>query len=735
MTMTLLRKTLSAGSSGAMLAVWVLIGCFARVAKAQEAVPGGAGAAITASIDASQIGAPVSKYLYGQFIEHIGGTMYGSLWAEMLDDRKFYFPIIAKKPDASAQPHDGPFSMKVRDWHPVGPEDAVVMDKDHPFVGDQSPRIKLDSATPHGIQQAGLALIKDKKYTGRIYLRGTPGSRIKVSLIWGAGENGRQTITIPALTNEYKKFPLEFTAKADAADATIEIAGTGAGSFHIGTLSLMPADNIDGFRPDTTSLLRQIKMGFWRYGGNYTSGLIWYHIVGDIDRRPPDFDNAWGAMQTNDLGLDEFMTLCKLINVEPYISVNAGFGDSHSAAEEVEYMNGSVNTYMGAKRAKNGHPAPYHVKFWNIGNEPWGAWQLGRTDTKYFMMKHNEFAKAMRQADPSITLIASGLMLQNDNVPPESRAKYIGNLGPLYGTDSDWDGSFLKSCMGNFDIIAEHWYAGGGHHWDIEKAKTLAADKPNDDANVKIDQTLLQSARFPADIVRLKAEEWQGYQQRFPQMIEKKIPLSIDEYAYFNFGGGGGPFGGENLKQALAYAMILNEMQRYTEFLTMGAQTTGVALIDFNSTASTMNGLGLVYKMYGDHFVGAIPVALTGNSPQPAPRYPVGSPDQPEKSSGSPTYPLDMFAALSPDHKDLIVSVVNATELERKVDLSVTGAHLVGPSTLWQLTAKSAGALNRVGQAPQLAIKESSIGNALATITVAPISVNIYQFPVAQPAQ
>jgi alpha-N-arabinofuranosidase len=80
----------------------------------------------------------------------------------------------------------------------------------------------------------------------------------------------------------------------------------------------------------------------------------------------------------------------------------------------------------------------------------------------------------------------------------------------------------------------------------------------------------------------------------------------------------------------------------------MGAQTTGVSLIDFNRTASTMNGLGLVYKMYGDHFAGAIPVALSGNSPQPAPKYPAGSPDQPEKSSGSPTYPLDMFAALSP---------------------------------------------------------------------------------------
>ena len=104
--------------------------------------------------------------------------------------------------------------------------------------------------------------------------------------------------------------------------------------------------------------------------------------------------------------------------MEQYISVNAGFGDSHSAAEEVEYMNGSVNTYMGAQRAKYGHPEPYRIKFWNIGNAPWGTWQLGHMDLKYYLLKHNEFAKAMRAVDPSITLIASGMMLQNDNVPP-----------------------------------------------------------------------------------------------------------------------------------------------------------------------------------------------------------------------------------------------------------------------------------------------------------------------------
>lgn len=678
---------------------------------------------------------PISKYLYGQFIEHIGDTMYRSLWAEMLDDRKFYFPITAEEPEKSPQPTEGGFRSRLRKWHPVGTDDVIVMDPSQPFVGDHSPLVTLDSSAPHGIEQGGIALVQGKKYTGRIYLRGTPGSTVRVSLVWGSGPNQRQTITLPALTNQYKKFPLAFTSKADTLNGIFEISGKGTGMFHIGTVSLMPADNVDGFRSDTTSLLRQIKMGFWRYGGNYTSGLIWYHVVGNIDKRPPEFDHAWGAMQTNDLGLDEFMTLCRLINVEPYISVNAGFGDSHSAAEEVEYMNGSTSTYMGAKRAKNGHPEPYHVKFWNIGNEPWGKWQLGRTDEKYYMLKHNEFAKAMRAADPSITLIASGLMLQNDNVPPGERAKYVGNLGLLYGTEADWDAGFIKDCWGNFDIIAEHWYARGGQHWDIAKAKMLTADQSNDEALDKIHQTLLQASRAPADIVRLKAEEWQGYQKRFPQLVEKKIPLSIDEYAYFNASPGGSPFGSESLKQSLAYGMILNEMARYTDFLTMAAQTTGVSLIDFNKTASTLNGLGLVYKMYGDHFVGAIPVALSGNSPQPKPSFPVGSPDQPAKSSGSPTYPLDMYAALSSDHKYLVVSIVNATESAQKVDLTVVGQHLAGPPTLWQLTGKTADAVNHVGQASQLAIRESSLENAPGIINVAPISVNIYQFPITQPTR
>jgi alpha-N-arabinofuranosidase len=717
--------------TGAVLAVWILLVAHAYVVRAQEAA-GGAGAAITSSIDASQVGTPVSKYLYGMFIEHIRSLIYRSLWSELLDDRKFYFPISSQdsKPEGPAQ--GGPMrNMQLHKWRPVGPDESVVMDKVQPFVGDQSPRIELDSATPRGIRQSGFALVKGKKYTGRIYLRGTAGSKVNVALIWGKGTNDRQTLSFATLSGMYKKFPLSFTSPADTVDGALEITGTGTGNFHIGAVSLMPADNVQGFRPDTIALLRQLHSGFWRLpGGNFLSGWSWYDSVGDIDKRPPMFDHAWDAMQTNDVGMDEFMTLVKLIGVEPYICVNAGFGDAHSAAEEVEYINGSVNTRLGAMRARNGHPEPYHVRFWNIGNEPWGTFQLGYTDLKYYVLKHNDFAKAMRKVDPSITLIASGLMLEDGNLHGETRAKYVGNLQPLYGTDADWTGGLLAHCWGNFDGIAEHWYAQGGRHFDLAAAKNLPPDAPNDNAYVKVDQTPLEWARYAANVVHQKAEEWQGYQQRFPAMLDKKIFLSLDEYAYF-----GGGFGrGANLKLALAYGMLFNEMLRHTDFLPMSAHTMGVSTLDYNSTAATFNTTGLLFKLYGGHFVGSTPVALSGNSPQPAPKYPIGG-DQPKTNSGSPTYPLDMFAALTPDRKFLTVAVVNATESAQRLDLKVMGVRLAGNSTLWQMTGKDLEAANHVGQEPQVIVKEIALGEVPQTLSVAPISIDIYRFPVVPAAQ
>lgn len=683
---------------------------------------------IAVEVHAQQTGDPTSPYEFGMFIEHIGPLIYRSLWSEMLDDRKFYFPIQAAEPGTPAQRSGGGFpGMQLRKWHPVGPGGMVTMDKAQPFVGEQSPRIALDASTPHGIQQSGITLVRGKRYVGHVWLRGTPGSRAQVAVIWGKGDQERQTVNLPALSRAYTRFPFSFTAKADTGDATFVITGRGAGDFHIGTASLMPADNISGFRPDTIALLRSLHSGFWRLpGGNFLSDWNWYDGVGDPDRRPPTYDYAWNAMQSNDVGLDEFMTLCKLIGVEPYITVNAGFGDAHSAAEEVEYINGSVHTRLGAERARNGHPQPYHVRFWDIGNEPYGSWQLGRTDLKYYVLKQNEFAAAMRKADPSITLLASGNMPQAMDLTGAMRAKDVDNLKAVEGTPEDWTGGLLKDCWGNFSGITQHWYAQSGRRFDLKKAKALPLDAPTDAGYDKVDQTPLEYARYPANIVHLNAQSWTRYEQRFPAMLSSKIFLSMDEYAYF----GGGFNHPPDLKLALAYGMIFNEMLRHTDFLRMAAHTMGVSTLDYTPAAATLNTTGLAFKLYGDHFPpGSIPVALSGNAPQPAPQYPVGG-DQPETNSGSPTYPLDMFAALSPDRKLLILSVVNATESEQQFRIDVTGAQWAGHAAMWQITGKNLQATDRAGQEAQVKIQRVAASGSPEALSVAPISISIYEFPI-----
>ncbi len=684
---------------------------------------------IKVDIDTRQTARPVSPYEYGMFIEHIGSLVYRSLWSEMLDDRKFYFPIKAEEPQAAAPAQGGPFrGMQLRKWHPIGPDQAVAMDKDHPFTDEQSPRIELDAARPHGIRQSGFTLVKGKRYIGHIWLRATPGVTIKVALVWGEGTSDRQTVALSALTSTYKELPFTFTAGADTEAGALEISGTGTGSFHIGTVSLMPADNLDGFRPEVIAQLKQLHSGFWRLpGGNFISDFNWYHSVGPRDQRPPDFDYAWNAMQTNDVGMDEFMTFCKRIGVEPYITVNAGFGDAHSAAEEVEYMNGATSTHMGAMRARNGHPEPYHVRFWNIGNEPYGQWQLGRTDLKYYLLKHNEFARAMRAADPSITLLASGSMPEEAILEGVAADRHIPVDQAGICSDADWTCGFLKHDWGNFDGVTEHWYTRAGVRWDRERAEKGIKVGSLEAGYVPDQETVLEWVRRPSDRVHLKGEEWLEYEKRYPEMKAKGIFMSNDEYAYTG--------GQTNLKLALAYAMVFNEMLRETDFLRMTAFTMGISTLDFNQTAATLNTNGLLFKLYGEHLgAGSVPVALTGNSPQPAPTQHMFE-DLPRTSSGSPTYPLDMVAAISADHKFLTLAVVNATDSEQKFDLTVDGAHLRGSATLWRMTGNNLEAANKVGQMPQVEVKESKIAEAPTILSVAPISVEIYRFPVSPTAR
>jgi alpha-N-arabinofuranosidase len=244
---------------------------------------------------------------------------------------------------------------------------------------------------------------------------------------------------------------------------------------------------------------------------------------------------------------------------------------------------------------------------------------------------------------------------------------------------------------------------------------------------VMYEPTTLEYARYAGDIIRRHAEEWQGYLDRFPAARDKKVFLSIDEYAYGGLGGAGR--GGPNLKTALAYGMLLNEWMRHTDSIPMGARTMGTSALDITPTASTYNTIGLIYKLYGEQFPGAVPVELKGNSPQPPtnPNYA----DEPKVRSSSPTYPLDMFAALSADKKNLIISVVNATDKEQKVDLSVTGTGLAGSGKAWGVCGTSLDAANHAGEKPQVEVKETTLTETPSSLTAAPYTVSVYRFPVA----
>lgn len=664
-----------------------------------------------ATIEAAKTGSPISPYVYGQFIEHAGGLIYGSLWCELLEDRKFYYDVMLKPAeDASAGPRGGPGgggpgrrrNVGPGRWNPIGPVDSVSMDTNHPFVGDHTPWITLAGSEPRGIRQTGVNFTQGVTYNGRLQLAGDPGAKVSVNITWGTNADAvRQAVPLGDLSVDYKKLTFSFKAEHSGA-AQYEISGTGTGSFHVGAASLMPADSLDGFRPDAIAALKSLRSGVYRFpGGNFVSAHEWRHAIGDPDKRPPTYDPVWRALQPNDIGTDEFMTLCRLLEVEPYITVNAGTGDAWSAAEYVEYANGDVSTPMGHRRAANGHPEPYHVKLWGIGNEMWGiSYQYGAMKLNQFEYKHNQFAKAMKKVDPSIKLIACGAM--PDTMTGSKESLSLGtNLVPAYLSPADWTGGLLKNCFNNIDLLSDHFYNYGNTHFSLAQGRQVPND-PN--------EPITDWMRRPANHIRIKYEEYQEYEKLIPELVTHPKPLNIDEWAY----------SGSSHPVYPSYAWVFHEMFRHSDLFQMAAYTFATSLLSRNGTNATLNANGLVFKIYRDHF-GRIPVAVTGNSPQPQPTDPPGG-EQPVVNAGSDTFPLDVAAAWTEDRRTLTVAILNPTDVDQSLRLNLAGADLSGKGTLWRLASAESD-----GQNPS--IKSSPVDSIPESPTLPRFSVSLYELP------
>ncbi len=663
---------------------------------------------VHATIDAGERADPVSPFIYGAFIEPIGNLVGRTLWAELIDDRKFYADVLPESADpVPAGNPGGPPGVGFRKWRPFGADDAVSMDRTHPFVGKQSPRVTVGNA-PRGLVQGGIGIARGRAYVGSLWLRGDPTAKSQVTISWGDAADERLVFTLPAPESEWQKASFAFTGGIDTLDARIAITGTGAGSFSVDAVSLMPADNVNGWRADTTAIARSLHSGMWRLpGGNFLSNWDWHEALGERDRRNPMFDHAWSAIQSNDIGMDEWLDLARILEVEPYVTVNAGLGDANSAAELVEYLNGGAGTYWGGQRAANGHARPYGVKYWNIGNEPYGDWQIGATTREYFMIKHREFADRMLRRDPSIVLIGSGAMPDQRDPPGIPKVNpTIEDMRARFGNDMDWTFGLFDQAQGTFAGVTEHWY-------------DRAEQRPEAPPEVELQEW----ARSPQNQVRAKAVQWDMYRERFPWIDRDKIFLWIDEYAYV-----GGP---ANLKSALAYGMTLQEMLRYTGFLTGASFTTGVSTMDITPSSAALNSTGLVFAFYQQHFPGgSIPLSVKGDAPVPEPQFPKGA-EHPLTVGGSPTYPLDIFAALSPDGGTLKVGIVNATYAAQRLDLELAGFRAGPGGTIRVLTGPSPEAQNRVGQDPQIAVNEPKPID-LEAIEVPPLSISVIELRPAE---
>jgi alpha-L-arabinofuranosidase len=697
-------------------------------------VTGGTAAAqpVAATIDATRTGQPITRLIFGGFME----PATTGVWAEMLTDRKFLNEITSKAPLASTGWLS--FMGPQRRWVPTGPDSFVTMDKKNPYVGEWSPLVRLEAGTPHGISQSRIVLVGGRTYTGRVILTGTPGVKVDISLIWGPNAGDRQTITVNNLTTAYAKFPLKFTPKSDSSEGRFEIAGTGQGSFHIGAASLMPADNVSGFKAATIHYLKEQGISIARWpGGNFVSAYDWRDGIGDHDKRSPRREVAWNGTESNDMGIDDFMTFCRFIGAEPYIAVNSGLGDDHSAAEEVEYVNGLATSRLGRLRAANGHPAPYGVKIWGIGNEMYGEWQWGHIAVTQYPEKHNRIVKAMRDIDPTIKVIASGATpeemswtyIENRQLGSFSEREKVDDKVPFaFGSKYDWTGALLAHCADYIDYLGEHFYGYPNLVIDADKQAFVEATDP-----------LEHRVRRMSNKVQFKFEAWEEYLKRMPYLKDKNIKFAFDEWAprnaRVNQSATAAP--SNPILNTLTDALVYHEFFRHSDMVALAIATGGMMTLanDSHGDAVGFRLDGLLIKLMHDRFSGALPVAVAGNSPQQTIKGTVAV-DLSLRPSGSPTYPLDIFAALSADRKTLAISVINPTETAQDCDLTLTGVQPVGGAKLWQLTAPPGQPATPAGLGPGIfggppaKAAESSLPKAPARVTLPPASISVYEFAV-----
>ncbi len=333
-------------------------------------------------------GTPVSPRIFSNFLEHLGGSIYEALWANVVYNPQF---------EAERDGHLARWSLDRGTWLDEG-------------VRGRSVRLPEGAAVRQSIH---LPVHRQLRYRGTVWVR-SMSSKHPVLEIVLRNEGGATIASTKVRTGGSRWLPRRFdlrisegaVARAERLELTLASA---SGEVDVDMLEVFPADAVSGVDPEVLQIARSLRIELLRWpGGNFVSGYHWHSAIGPRERRPTVPNPAWGGLETHHFGTDEFMEFCRRIGAKPHICLNAGNGAPEEAAAWVEYCNGAATTRMGALRAANGHPEPYDVRVWEIGNELYGEWQIGHTDAAGNARRFVEFRKAMTAIDPTIEIIATG---------------------------------------------------------------------------------------------------------------------------------------------------------------------------------------------------------------------------------------------------------------------------------------------------------------------------------------
>lgn len=419
-------------------------------------------------------GVSISPTLYGAFFEDINRAGDGGLYAEMLQNRSFednarliaWTPLLSPGAIASFDLDkslplntNNPTSLKITVEKTGGGRVGIYNQgfKGIPAKGkapEASEEWKRLFEAAQRKPENGLAVESGKAYQFSLEARATntPAS-LNVSLETQSGESLAQG-RISGIGKDWKKYSLILTPTKQDPDARLVISVDTPGTLWIDMASLMPQETWKnrGLRTDLAQKMADMQPGLLRFpGGSYSEGAVlahawrWKETLGDVSQRPGNW-NIWGYRSTGGLGFHEYLQLAEDIGAEPLYVAHVGMAEKdfvpmdqlepwiEDVLDALEYANGPVTSKWGALRAQNGHPAPFNLKYVEIGNENGMGYSWGGGNRADYLPRYKAFTKRIKAAYPNIVCIA------NIHTEPDAPADMVDEH---YYDKSDW---FFKAA-------------------------------------------------------------------------------------------------------------------------------------------------------------------------------------------------------------------------------------------------------------------------------------------------